>query len=74
MKLTGQAWGGYEGYDWRGSGEIDFLLVVMKKPGGAHGRGGGGMKPKQREYATARRTAVSTPPNKHKQAGRKEEN
>lgn len=37
LKLIGRAWRGYECYDWRSPGEIEFSLVVMKKPDGEHG-------------------------------------
>lgn len=37
LKLIGQAWRGYDCYDWRSPGEIEFLLVVMKRPEGEHG-------------------------------------
>lgn len=38
LKLIGWAWRGYECYDWWSPREIEFLLVVMKKPGGECGR------------------------------------
>lgn len=38
LTLIGWAWRGYESYDWWSPREIEFLLVVMKKPGGEHGQ------------------------------------
>lgn len=48
MPLIGRARRGYDCYDWRSPGEIEFLLVVMKRPEGERGRDDVSLKVKGR--------------------------
>lgn len=58
LKLIGRACRGYECYDWWSPGEIEFLLVVMKRPEGEHGLDKVSIKLKHRRESRAHTTAL----------------